>query len=306
MIFRTWKWCIFILAFPLPAFAASKSHVLDIDNRVSKFELFYMHATAKPLDPGMRFKLWQKEDGLAAVPPGPAGDAMARKLLDAAWDRYPALQPRLGALENTAVHTAHEMFTRDNDILGTANDPIRSRLVLYVGQFDNNAFTVPPMDGKPATVLMPVENTNLKIALAHELAHSIHLQLARVKNAFGAPVGETVFLEGLAMRTAQRAAPGLSDAAYTEMPGDKGWFANCAAHKSAVFKGVALDLSKSGQAIAMKYTFGRGNTGMQREAYCAAWFVMGKLIERGRKLPELARIPENRMVATVRAAMTAN
>lgn len=301
MSFRTPLCAGALLLLTSPAFAAGP--VLDIDNRVSRFETFYAHAAAKPLDAGERFKLWQKEDGLAAVPPGPDGDAMARKLLDSAWSKYPALMPKLDGLEKTAEATAREMFARDNEILGTADDKIHTRLILYVGQFDNNAFTVPPMDGKPATILMPVENINLKIALAHELTHSIQLQLVPVKNSFGAPVGETMFLEGLAMRTSQRAVPGLPDAAYTSMPNEPDWMPNCIAKKDAVLKDIVPDLDKSGHEIAMKYTFGQGNNGMQREAYCAAWFVMGRLLDSGKTLPELARIPEDKMVDTIRAAM---
>jgi hypothetical protein len=55
----------------------------------------------------------------------------------------------------------------------------------------------------------------------------------------------------------------------------------------------------------MKYTFGQGNNGMQREAYCAAWFVMGRLLDSGKTLPELARTPEDRMVGVIRAAIAA-
>ncbi|HWA31630.1 MAG TPA: hypothetical protein VG867_11045 [Rhizomicrobium sp.] len=293
---------VLLLLASSPAFAAD--HVLDIDNRVGKFETFYKDATAAQVDADARFKLWQKEDGLAAVPPGPDGDAMARKLLDDAWNKYPPLVPKLDALEKLTEETAREMFAKDNEILGTANDPIHTRLILYVGQFDNNAFTVPPMEGKPATILMPVENINLKIALAHELTHSIELQLVNVKNSFGAPVGETMFLEGLAMRTSQRAVPGLPDAAYTSMPNEPGWMPDCVARKDLILKDILPDLDKSGREIAMKYTFGQGNTGMQREAYCAAWFVMGKLIASGKTLPELARVPEDQMVSTIRAAMT--
>src|ERR1700722_8570235 len=81
-----------------PPASAAASHVLDIDNRVPKFQTFYAHATKKPLAADARFALWQKEDGLAAVPPGPDGDKMARQLLDAAWDKYPALIPKLPKL----------------------------------------------------------------------------------------------------------------------------------------------------------------------------------------------------------------
>lgn len=279
---------------------AAQLHVLDIDDRVEKFTAFYAQATATTITPDARFALWQKIDGLAAVPPGPTGDAMARSLLDAAWEKYPPLLPKLPALTALATRTAHSLFQKDNELLQTQLDPIHSRVVLYVGQFDNNAFTAPAMGGKPVTVLMPVENNNLTVALAHELTHSIHLQLAHVKNSFGAPVGETIFLEGLAMHTAQRAVPGLPDAAYTEMPGETGWFSKCSNNKGAIIKGIAADLDKQGAEIASKYTFGQGNTGISREAYCAAWFIVGKLLSTGHSLPELARVPEADMVTTIR------
>lgn len=268
--------------------AAAPLHRLDIENRVPRFQAFYAAATKAPLTEAARWDLWRKDDGIAAVPPGKAGDGMARKLVDAAWSRYAALEPRLPTLTKTAAATARALFAEDNALLETQSDRIDTRVLLYVGQFDNNAFTVPPMDSKPATVVMPVENVNLRIALAHELTHSIHMQLAHVKNSFGGPIGETMLLEGLAMRTAQRAVPGLPDAAYTEMPGDSGWMRGCVAKKAA---------------IAMKYTFGDGNTGMHREAYCAAWFVVGRMLGSGKSLADLARIPEDRMVAAIRAAL---
>lgn len=55
-----------------------------------------------------------------------------------------------------------------------------------------------------------------------------------------------MFLQGLAMHTAKRAIPGLADAAYTEMAGDKGWVAQCSARKEAVLKGIFADLDKAG------------------------------------------------------------
>jgi hypothetical protein len=289
----------------IAASAADATHILDIDDRVGKFQTFYADAAARPIAPDARFQLWQKEDGLAAVPPGPDGDAMARQLLDAAWDRYPALVPTLPSLTKTAEDAARTSFDKINDLLDTKGVAIRTRVILYVGQFDNNAFTMPAMDGKPVTVLMPVENAILQIALAHELTHSVHIQLAGVKNSFGAPVGETMFMEGLAMRTSQAAVPGLPETAYTQIDPNDHWLANCYAKKDAVLKGIAADLDKSGHEIAMKYTFGQGNNGMQREAYCAAWIVMGKLIDSGKTLPELARIPEDKMIDAIRAAMAA-
>jgi hypothetical protein len=286
--------------------AGDAAHTLDIADRVGKFQTFYAEATAKPLDADARFALWQKDYGIAAVPPGPDGDAMARKLVDDAWPKYPALIPQLSAMEKQGEADANLAFDKINTLFKTGDTPIHSRVVLYVGQFDNNAYTIPPMDGKPATVMMSVENANRKVVLAHELTHSIHAQLAGVKNSFGAPIGETMFLEGLAMRTSQAVYPGLPETSYTQMSEDGDWLKTCYEKKDAVLKDIAPDLDKSGREIAMKYTFGHGNNGMQREAYCAAWIVMGKLIASGKTLPELARIPEEKMVDTIRAAIAAN
>jgi Predicted Zn-dependent protease (DUF2268) len=283
--------------------SADAVHALEIADRVSKFQAFYAEATVKPLDADARWALWKQDYDIAAVPPGSDGDAMARRLLDDAWGNYPALMPELPMLQREAEANAHEAFDRINALFETKGTPIQSRIVFYVGQFDNNAYTVPPMEGRPATVMMPIENVELRLILAHELTHSVHIQLAHVKNSFGAPVGETMFLEGLAMRTAKKVFPGKPDAAYTQMPGDGDWLAQCNRKKDTVLAGITADLDKSGREIATKYTFGQGNTGMHREAYCAAWIVMGKILDSGRTLPELARIPEDQMVATIRAAM---
>jgi len=280
-------------------------HSLEIVDRVARFMAFYSEAATKPLGEAARWALWKKEYGIAAVPPGPDGDKMARQLLDSAWAKYPALMPKIPALQKEAEADAHEAFDKINLLFETGGTQIHSRLVLYVGQFDDNAYTVPPMDGHLTTVMMPIENVQLRLTLAHELTHSVNIQLAGVRNSFGAPIGKTMFLEGLAMRTAQRVFPGSRETAYTEMPGDKDWLAECYRRKDALLAGILPDLDKSGREIAMKYTFGRGNNGMLREAYCAAWIVMGEMLNAGRTLPELARIPESRMAGTIKDAMAA-
>ncbi len=59
-------------------------------------------------------------------PPGPDGDAMARQLLDAAWDRYPALVPTLPSLTKTTEDAARASFDRINELLDTKETPIHS------------------------------------------------------------------------------------------------------------------------------------------------------------------------------------
>ena len=277
---------------------------LEIDDRVDSFVKFYAEATRTKSSGDQRFSLWQRNGGLAAVPPGPQGEAMARARLDRAWSRYPSLIPVLPSLARAAEEGARELFETDTMILGAGDEPLHSRLILYVGQFDDNAFSVPSTESKAATTVMSVENSAYRRVVAHELAHTIHFQLANVSNAVGAPVGETMFLEGLAMRTAQRAEPGEVDADYAAMPGDTKWMPRCAANKDRIIARILPDLDKTGSDVALKYTFGKGNTGMRREVYCAAWFVFETLFDQGRTLPDLARIPEEKMVETMRAALT--
>ena len=283
----------------LPAAAAD----LEIDNRVGNFEKFYIEASHAKLSPDQRFALWTQDGNMAAVPPGPRGDAMARKLLDEAWPRYASLMPTLPSLTRSAEEGARELFAADLAVLGAAEAPIHTRLILHVGQFNDNAYSVPAMDGQPATSVMAVENSAYRRVLAHELAHTIHFQLAGDVDAFKASLGEIMFIEGLAMRVAQRAEPGRIDADYAAMPGDTAWMPRCFANKDRIIRGILPDLDKAGQDISFKYTFGNGNSGMQREVYCVAWFAFGALLDHGRTLPELARLPESRMAAEMREVL---
>ncbi len=284
---------------------ATPAHTLEIVDKVPAFEQFYKKATAHPLSPDARWDMWQKDYGIAAVPPGPDGQKMARKLLDGAWDKYPALLPALAVLNKTAHSFAKDDFEKVNALLKTQGTPIKTKLVLYVGQFDDNAYTVPPMGKRAATVVVPVENPDLRVTLAHELTHSVHMQLAHVKNSFGGPLGETVFLEGVAMHASKKIVPGLADEAYTQRKTDGDWLKRCLAKKAAVLSGIRADLNKSGHEIAMKYTFGDGNTGMPREVYCAAWIVVGQMLKT-QSLARLARIPESKMPAVIAAAIAKN
>ena len=286
----------------LPTLAAAP-HDLEVANRVPKFAAFYAEA-ATVTDEAARWALWKKDYGIAAVPPTPEGDALARKLLNAAWPPYPALMPSLPAKAARAERTGQDLFRRINALFATRDVAIHTRLVLFVGEFDGNEYTVPPMGGRPTTVVMPVENPALRVDLAHELSHSVNFQLAGVKTGFGAPLGETVFLEGLAMRASQAVAPGLPDSAYTELVTEPGWLAKCAARKAAILRGIAPHLEESGPDVATRFTFGQGTTGLDRELYCVGWFVTGDLLRQGKTFPELARIPEDQMVATVRRAVS--
>ncbi|MBV8636521.1 MAG: hypothetical protein JO322_00410 [Candidatus Eremiobacteraeota bacterium] len=287
-------------AVPLPLIAAPGHLTLQVKNDIPQFERFYRDASRPGTSEALRWALWKKEYGIAAVPPTPAGEALARKQLDAVWPRYKALFPRLEQMRAGAAAEANLAALRITRELLPANRSATIAVVLYVGQFDDNAFSIPAMNGRPPETLMPIESRNMQLLLAHELSHDVNFALAHVQHTFGAPLGQTIFLEGLAMRSASRAFPGYSDAAFTEMPDDRGWLRQCLLEKNAVLLGARKHLSESGPAVTTRFTFGTGTTGMHREAYCAAWIVFGALLRHGVALSQLAAIPEDRMVDVVR------
>lgn len=307
------KHCILALAllmawaFPAatPASTDGPAVKLQIQNDVPKFERFYRDASKPGVTEAQRWELWRKEYGIAAVPPTPEGDALARKQLDAVWPRYATLMPRLAALSAKAIADARSVTARIGNVLDPEGRPVTIALRLYVGQFDGNAFSMPAMQGRPPTTLMPVETSEMRLLLAHELSHDVNFSLAGVHNSFGAPLGELVFWEGLAMRSASRVVPGLPSKAYTELPEDHGWLDRCYANKTAVLEGISQYVDASGPSVGSRFTFGNGTTGMRREAYCAGWIIFGKLLAQGHSLSQLAAIPEKQMIGTVRKAISA-
>ncbi len=285
------------------ALAGTAPHQLDIVSQVPRFQAFYKGASAKPLNEAARWALWEKLDGLAAVPPTPQGKASARRMLKTAWPKYQALTPSLPALAVEAKAAARTEFARLNTLFKTGATPIHSRVALFVGLYSGNAFTVPAMGGQPSTVYYPLEYKKPGLVFAHELTHSLNFQLAHVRHGYGAPIGQVIFQEGLAMRAAQKIMPGHGARTYLTM--GKAQYGRCKAREAAIVKEIEPDLAKSGAAIVNKYVFGTGNTGMHREAYCAGWYVVGHMLKSGMTFPELARIPEDKMVAAVRKAIQA-
>src|SRR5665213_659818 len=68
---------------------------LTIKDLTPKFLTFYNEAVKEHASPERRWELWKKDYDFAAVPPTPEGEEMAKKLLNNAWSRYPAVLDRI-------------------------------------------------------------------------------------------------------------------------------------------------------------------------------------------------------------------
>jgi hypothetical protein len=271
-------------------------HVVD---EVPKFVRFYTKATVSPMSADERWVLWQKDYGLAAVPPTPFGQTLARKQLDAVWDRYATLIPQLPDLAQQAkllaapaLHAVARLFDDDEEALAL-------NLTLFVGQFDNNAFAGPMVDGVP-TVFLPVEMTDADVALAHEFAHAVHKQVGHFTNGYAAPIGETLLMEGVAMNAARRVRPGHDAAAYTPATVyGSAWLKTCEENADAILKGIAPHLNSADAEITNEFTYGKGTTGLNDELYCAGWVLVAQLLTQGYSFAQLVRVPETEMPAFV-------
>lgn len=278
---------------PLPAVRSEQGdarvHVEMLDITPS-FLSFY--AAARNVDdPAVRFALWQRHYGFAAVPPGPRGDAMARGLLERGWPRYAAALPLIH--RGAAVFGTQPIDTlRAVAALLEADYPIAIRFRVYVGAFEDNAFG---SGGEPPMVNFPVEmsDTMRPLILAHEITHAVHTRVAGLSGGWERSIGATLMQEGLAVHVARELHPGLAMAQYIEHR--PGWWASVAARKHEVLRDVRSVLTRQDGETVFRYTIGEGPSGLEREAYAAGWWVIEHLRSHGMTLAQIARIRESDM-----------
>ena len=286
-----------VLLFGLASSAQAQSARVEIVDLTSRFLAFYDSATARHADPDTRWQMWRRLYGFAAVPPGPFGDSLARRLLDSAWTKYSA------ALETIRKGPAALAISPDTAlarVLGLlkCGDSVKLRVTVFVGGFEGNAFAFGVSDGR-SNLAVPVEAGDPERSLIHEFTHAVQ----RAGCApFGAPrsglLAELVVTEGLAMRVVQAALPGHDDEFYTTAA--PGWLAAARERRAAVLAGVRAALEDSGNAAWNRFTFGRGATGLPREAYYAGWETVGEMLREGMSLHDIATLNPTEYVGVLR------
>jgi hypothetical protein len=207
--------------------AAPAVITVTVKDLTPKFLAFYQAAEKERATPERRWELWKTLYGFAAVPPTPEGSAIARNLLDKAWLRYPAALTQIRA-------GASEMTPRPDRILLSVSNLLRPekpgsvRLLVYVGGFEDSAFTF-AHDGHVTTAI-PIEMDPKKRALfmAHELTHAVHINMGSFSGGWQRTIGATVLTEGLAMRVAQKLFPRHADKEFIEIT--PGWLNQATAH----------------------------------------------------------------------------
>ena len=289
---------LFAAKLPLvPSETVRDGVTLSIRDMTPRFLDFY--AAAQGLEADARYLVWKDRYGFAAVPPGPQGEVVSRKLLDAAWPRYAAALPliRAGAAGMNPAPLGTAVQVAD---LFRAPRPLRIGIVAYVGGFEDNAFSMGTPNGP--VVCLPVEMTAERRAMImpHEMTHAVHMTLANLPTAYERPLGRVLFEEGLAMHAVQALRPGLPSWRYV---GDRPWFEAGMAKRDGILAAIKPQLDATDGPTLFKYTMGQGSTGREREAYLAGWLVVGTMLRSGDTLAHLARVPADQLVPKVREAM---
>lgn len=269
------------------------TELLDLTPRFRTF-----HALAQGVTPDERWALWQREYGFAAVPPVPEGQAMARKLLDDAWERYASLPHDLEAEARRLLEQDEAAALPLESLLG-ASIP-RHRLMAYVGGFEDNAFAF--SDPQP-TLCLPVEMTAAKagVILTHELTHLVHQTLGGSSGGWTRTLGATIVQEGLAMRATAALHP---DAPLAWRVGEEAWLTACEAARPVLIQDALAHLEASDDGALLRFIRPHPEWHLERTAYALGWWLAGDWLRQGRTLAALARVPEARLPGTVRTWMT--
>ncbi|MDP9120296.1 MAG: hypothetical protein M3O15_02850 [Acidobacteriota bacterium] len=257
-----------------------------------KFLAFYAAAEREKAPPDRRWELWKKMYDFAAVPPTPEGDAIARRLLDQAWPRYPAVMARIRAGGGPILPEARAALRSVAGLL-RPEVPIDVRLLVYVGALEGNAFTM--ADHGKITTAIPVESAPgpRALVMTHELTHAVEIGMGSLAGGYERTIGAVAVPEGLASRVTQKLFPGRPDAESIEYT--PGWLAKAGKRQAEILKGIRPFLTSRKPDDIMRFTMGTGPAGLEREAYYAGWVVVGYWLSHGMSFADVARIPEAEM-----------
>ncbi len=268
---------------------------VEVVDLTPRFIKFYETATAEKADPERRWQLWQQLYGFAAVPPTPEGKAMARTLLDKAWSQYPKVMARIRQGAAVLKPSPQSILESVVKLLKSTQYPIKVRVIVFVGELENNAFAYVDKEGV-SVVAVPVESSDedLQLNLTHEFTHAVHIKIAGLPGTWERSIAETILLEGLAMRVTEKLIPGKTPEFYTSARSNE-WLPEADKRQTDILKGIQQHLDESDSETVTKFTFGDGTTGLKREAYYAGWIIVGQLERQGMTLADIAKLPRSSM-----------
>ena len=273
---------------------------IEIKDLTPKFIAFYEAAQKEQASPDRRWQLWKEMYDFAAVPPTEEGQKIAREMLEAAWPRYASVQELIRGGAATLTPNPEEMVRSISGLL-KPEKPAKVTLRVFVGAFDNNAFTVAGKNGVSTSLPIEMDPEPRARIMAHELTHAVHMAMGSFSGGWIRSIGATVASEGLAMRVSQKLFP--NDPPERVAEHTPGWLKAAEAKRGEILNSIKPALGSEKSEDVMRFTMGQGPNGLEREAYYVGWVVVGHWLDSGMSFAEIARIPEKEMPERVAAAL---
>lgn len=273
---------------------------VTINDLSDRFIGFYNEANKPGVSEAQRWALWTRQYGFGVMPPGPDGAAQTRALLADAWPHYPEVMDRIVAGYG-GMRPSPERQARAAAELLKLDQPLRLRIVAYVGFLDGNAFT--RGNRGEVRVAIPLDDVpeHRAIMAAHELTHAVHIALGALEGEGAQSVAASALSEGLAMHASRVLVPGARVERYVEIA--PGWLREANGMQRQIYESIRPQLARDDADTVDRLTMGHGNTGLEREAYYVGWKVVELWLSEGRSLAQIARIPAPQVVAEVDAAI---
>ena len=264
----------------------------DLLDLTPKFQTFF--ALAGPADPDTRWQLWQQHYAFAAVPPTPEGQGIARRLLDAAWEKYAGLPADLSPDVRRLQQQAQDAGGALKQVFQTEIPDYR--LVTYVGSFEGTAFVA------GTSLCMPVEMPPPWAArvLTHELTHLFHHKLSGSDGGWRRSVAALIVQEGLATRTTAALHP---TSPLQDHLGAASWLRECERLRDSLCRDALPRLNDTDDDALLRFILSHPEFGVERAAYALGWWLVGDWLAQGRTLAELAHVPEVELPALVTQLM---
>lgn len=266
---------------------------LHLDDITPRFIKFFDSASQVNANEAQRWELWKTMYDFAATPPTPAGDSIARKLLDNAWPQYPTIIPLINPAANQKIFNEAKAISEKISVLLMPDSAVEITLRLYVGGFETNAFTTAFNKKIITSVPVEISSATRNGLMIHELVHAVHIGMGSFSGGWKRTIGTIILTEGLAMRASQAILPGKPDSSYTEYT--PGWLAEAGRKNNEILQDVLQVVHSNDNADIMNFTMGKGPSGLEREAYYAGWVVVGYWLKHGKTFSQIAHIKENQM-----------
>lgn len=169
---------------------------------------------------------------------------LARSLFEDDWGRYESQIPYFESW-NPDEQAVHNILIKVKDRFG-CKEELDFVVLYFVGAFDDNPFVAPYCEGRLA-ICLPIETNNTEVYLATRVSESV--------------------------------VPGRPDKDYIEYT--PGWLRSAQTKKKEINSGIVPYLADLSSETVMKFTFGRGTTDHEREAYFVGWEFVKSCLDGG-------------------------